>query len=547
MQILNVNELGMNFGFGTLFSNLSFTLNEGESISIVGPNGCGKSTLLKIIAGLEKQDCGQVSIKKGAKVAYLDQTGASKDDSRKVYDVLKESFGSLYELEKDIKELEKTMEAQPDNSKIIEKYCVMIDKFSQLGGYEMDSTINTVLSGLRIDSKVLEQSFNNLSGGEKTLIQLCKCLITKPDLLLLDEPTNHLDIERIEWLEKYIKNFKGACVIVSHDRYFLDKMCNKILDLEDKEPEIFNTNYTGYLEEKENRFEKQLAEYKDQQLVIKRLETEMKMFAERGMQTNSSTLTSRAHALQTRINKIKENAVARPVKRKKSNIEFNEEAKSSKKIIQVNDLTVMLPNADLLLDDISFDVKAGERIALIGSNGCGKSTIVKSIMGTNDLEYDGEIIIGPSVKIGYIPQIIQFGDEKKSLLEYFRNATGLPEQRIRQILVGFQFYNDSIMKRVGNLSGGERMKLKLAELLQNKVNTLILDEPTNHIDIDTKEVFESALDDYNGTMIFVSHDRYFINKFADKIYEIDNGKLDIYYGDYDYYAEKKAQQLVRKR
>jgi ATPase subunit of ABC transporter with duplicated ATPase domains len=419
----------------------------------------------------------------------------------------------------------------------------MIDKFSQLGGYEMDSTINTVLSGLRIDSKVLEQSFNNLSGGEKTLVQLCKCLITKPDLLLLDEPTNHLDIERIEWLEKYIKNFKGACVIVSHDRYFLDKMCNKILDLEDKEPEIFNTNYTGYLEEKENRFEKQLSEYKDQQLVIKRLETEMKMFAERGMQTNSSTMTARAHALQTRINKIKENVVARPVKRKKSNIEFNEEAKSSKKIIQVNDLTVMLPNADLLLDDISFDVKAGERIALIGSNGCGKSTIVKSIMGTNDLEYDGEIIIGPSVKIGYIPQIIQFSDEKKSVLEYFRNATGLPEQRIRQILVGFQFYNDSIMKRVGNLSGGERMKLKLAELLQNKVNTLILDEPTNHIDIDTKEVFESALDDYNGTIIFVSHDRYFINKFADKIYEIDNGKLDIYYGDYDYYAEKKAQQL----
>ena len=547
MQILNVNNLTINYGFGTLFEGLSFSLNEGERISIVGPNGCGKSTLLKIIAGIEKSDKGQVSIKKGARVSYLDQTGASKDDPRKVYEILKESFGYLYELEIGIKLLEQEMEKNSEDQKIIDKYCNLIDKFSQLGGYEMDANLNMVINGLKLDNKILNQSYNDLSGGEKTLVQLAKVLITQPDLLLLDEPTNHLDIERIEWLENYIKNFKGASVIVSHDRYFLDKMCDKILDLETKEGEVYNTNYSGFLEEKERKFEKQLANYKDQQLLIKKLESEMKWFAERGMATNSSTLTARAHALQTRIDKIKNNAIARPVKRRKANVEFQEGSKTGKKIITVNDYSVLLPNGEVLLDNINFDVSAGECIALLGPNGCGKSTLIKSIIGKNNLPYRGDIIIGPSVKIGYIPQLIQFPDDKKTLLEYFRLATGLPEQKIRQILVGFQFYNDDIKKRVGNLSGGERMKIKLAELLQNSVNTLILDEPTNHIDIDTKEVFENALEDFSGTILFVSHDRFFINKFADKIISFDDKNIQTYYGNYDYYVEKKDELVYQKK
>jgi ABC transporter, ATP-binding protein len=547
MQILNVNNLAINYGFNTLFDGVSFSLNEGESISIVGPNGCGKSTLLKIIAGIEKADKGQVSIKKGAKVSYLDQTGASRDDNRIVYDILKESFGSLYELECYIKKVEQKMSIYPENQEIIDKYCSLIDRFSQLGGYEMEADINTVIAGLKLDGSILKQSFNALSGGEKTLVQLAKVLIVKPDLLLLDEPTNHLDIERIEWLENYIKNFKGATVIVSHDRYFLDKMCNKILDLESREGEVYNTNYSGFLEEKEKKFEKQMANYKDQQLLIKKLETEMKWFAERGMATNSSTLTARAHALQTRIDKIKNNAILRPVKRKKSNIEFFEETKTSNRIISVQDFGVKLPNGEKLVNNIFLDICAGERIALMGPNGCGKSTLIKSILGINSLDYTGLINIGPSVKIGYIPQIIQFPDDKQTLLDYFRNATGLPEQKIRQILVGFQFYNDDVKKRVGNLSGGERMKVKLAELLQNKVNTLILDEPTNHIDIDTKEVFENALEDFSGTMLFVSHDRFFINKFANKIVEFENGNINLYYGNYDYYVNKKRENIEPRR
>lgn len=546
MQLLNVSDLKMSFGFGSLFEDVSFALNEKESISIVGPNGCGKSTLLKIIAGLEKPSEGQVSIKKGAKVAYLDQVGASKDDPRKVYEVLKEAFGDLYELEKRIKKIEETMNLQPDNTDLINIYCDSIDKFTQMGGYEIDANINTVINGLQLDNNILNQSYNDLSGGEKTLIQLAKVLIVKPDLLLLDEPTNHLDIERIEWLEKYIKSFQGASVIVSHDRYFLDKMSNKILDLESINGELYCTNYSGFLEEKERKFEKQMADYKDQQLLIKRLETEMKWFAERGMATNSSTLTARAHALQTRIDKIKSTAIVRPTKRKKTNMEFNDKLKSSSKVLSVNNFYAMLPTGEMLLEDINFDVTEGEKIALIGSNGCGKSTIIKTILGKGTLEFMGDIIIGPSVKIGYIPQMIAFPDEKQTILEYFGKSTGLNEQKIRQILANFQFYQDDIKKRVGKLSGGEKMKIKLAELLQEKINTLVLDEPTNHIDIDTKEVFENALEDFDGTIIFVSHDRFFINKFADRIIEFENKKNYIYYGNYDYYVEKKKELILNK-
>ena len=538
MQILSVNNITKNFGFGRLFSDVSFSLNEGETISIVGPNGCGKSTLLKMIAGIEKADQGQISIKKNAKVSYLDQTGASKNDDRKIYDILRESFGILYELDISIKLIEKKMIDNPENQEIINKYCKQISRFNELGGYEMEANLNTVINGLKLDEKILNQPYNNLSGGERALIQLAKILISKPDLLLLDEPTNHLDIARIEWLENYIKSFKGAIVIVSHDRYFLDKMCSMILDLETKTGELYSTNYSGFLLEKNKRIEKQLAIYKDQQLLLKKLEADRKMFAERGMATNSSTLTARAHALQTRIERLKKNAIEKPVKKIKNNIEIKEESKTSNRVISITNYSIFLPDGKALIDDINLEIFAGERIALLGSNGCGKSTLVKSIIGKNDLAFTGEIKIGPSVKFGYIPQIITFPSDKDTLLDYFKKVTGLPEQRARQVLFGFNFYNDDVKKRVGNLSGGERMKIKLAELLQNKVNTLILDEPTNHIDIESKEIFESALEDFSGTILFVSHDRFFINEFADKIIAFDNKKIKTCWGNYNDYLKK---------
>lgn len=541
MIVLDVNKLGINFGYGQLFENVSFSLNEGESISIVGPNGCGKSTLLKIIVGLEKPDTGQVSIKKDAKVAYLDQTGSSIVDNRIVYEILKDAFIDLKEMEKQLNELQKKMESEiqgKEYDSLLKKYCNLLERFSAAGGYDMDLNINTVVEGLNIDSSILNQSYNDLSGGEKTLVQLAKALIIKPDLLLLDEPTNHLDIERIEWLEKYIKSFKGSSVIVSHDRYFLDKMSNKILDLDNGIGKVYNSNYSGYLEEKQRDFEKQVASYKDQQELIKKLEAQKKYFAERGMATNSSTLCDRAHVLQTKIDKLKEMAISKPKIPKKLNVEFTEERKTSKKIISIENLDVKIPGGRKILDNINLNIFAGERVALIGANGSGKSTLVKSILGEQNLPVDGKIEIGPSVKIGYLPQIITFPKPNQNLLEYFCNSAELNEQKARQVLAGFQFYQEDVTKKVVNLSGGEKMKVKLAELLQEKINTLIFDEPTNHIDIPTKEVLEDALEDFDGTLIFISHDRYFINKFADKIIELKNGNIKSYLGNYDDYKEK---------
>ena len=542
MIILDVNKISMNYGYGQLFEDVSFSLNEGETISIVGPNGCGKSTLLKIIAGIEKADSGQVSIKKDAKVAYLDQIGSSSVDDRIVYDILKDTYKDLNEMEKRIKILQEKLNLGIEGeeyNKILNKYCNLLDRFSALGGYDMDININTVVDGLNINKKVLNQKYNLLSGGEKTLVQLAKVLIIKPDLVLLDEPTNHLDISRIEWLESYIKSFKGAAVIVSHDRYFLDKMSNRILDLDNGVGKIYDTNYTGYLEEKQKDFEKQMANYKDQQAIIKRLEEQRKYFAQRGMATNSSTLCDRAHVLQAKIERLKKVAIARPQVKRKINMDFNEIRKSSKKVISVDKLSVITPENRIILNKINLDIYSHEKVAFIGKNGSGKTTFIKTILGEQNLEVNGSVYIGPSVKIGYLPQVIKFENEEEQLLDYFKSTIEVNEQRAREILAKFEFYKEDVNKKIKNLSGGERMKVKLAELLQQKINTLIFDEPTNHIDIPTKEVLEEALEEFDGTLIFISHDRYFINKFANKIVEFENGKVNIYLGNYYNYIEKK--------
>ena len=543
MLVLSVNKLSINFGYGKLFEDVTFSLGEGESLSIVGPNGCGKSTLLKIIARLEQPSTGQISIKKDAKVAYLDQVGSSINDDRLVNEILKDAFIDLLQMEKRIDVLQRELETKTnskDYDKLVEKFCALSEKFSELGGYEINSNISSVVGGLHIDESILNKSYNNLSGGEKTLVQLAKILLQKPDLLLLDEPTNHLDIDRIEWLEDYIKSFRGAIIIVSHDRYFLDKMSNKILDLDNGVGKIYNNNYSGFVIEKQRDFEKQMADYNEQQKLIKRLEEERKYFAERGMATNSSALTARAHALQTRIDKIKEKSIKKPKERKKLNVEFEEERKSSKVVISVSELSVSVNDNVKILNNIDFDICAGERIALIGKNGSGKSTFLKTIMGSdNGLNISGQLLVGPSVKIGYLPQIIEFKNENQKLLEYFKNEVGVPEQKARQILAGFEFYKEDVDKKVRMLSGGEKMKVKLAELLQKEINTLIFDEPTNHIDIPTKEVLEEAIENFDGTLLFVSHDRYFINKFADKIIEFENGNIKTYIGNYDDYRQKK--------
>lgn len=550
MIILDVNKISKNFGYGQLFEDVSFSLNEGESISIVGPNGCGKSTLLKIIAGLEKADKGIVNIKKDARVSYLDQTGSSVNDEREVYQILRSTFKTINEMENRLNKMQQQLLlSMPQNKydELMEKYCNLLEQFSLMGGYDVEVNINTVVEGLKIDKSILHQSYNNLSGGEKTLVQLAKALLNKPDLFLLDEPTNHLDIDRIEWLEGYIKSFKGATVIVSHDRYFLDKMSNKILAINNGCAKVYATNYSGYLQEVEREFEKQMADYKNQQLIIKRLEERIKYFSERGMATNSSTLCDRAHSLQTQLDRIKKNAVQRPKETKKIDVGFKEDKKSSKTIVSTKNLTVVVPNGKTILKNVNVNICAKEKVALIGANGSGKSTFIKTVMGKQDLQVLGEVFVGPSVKVGYLPQIIEFKNGEQGLLEYFKEELALNEQQARRILAKFQFYKEDVNKKVKNLSGGEKIRVKLAELLQQKINTLIFDEPTNHIDIPTKEVLEDAIESFDGTLIFVSHDRFFINKFADKVIEFCGGETTEYVGNYDYYKEQKLKKLKQQK
>lgn len=314
------------------------------------------------------------------------------------------------------------------------------------------------------------------------------------------------------------------------------------MDIDNGVGKIYNTNYTGYIEEKQKDFEKQMANYKDQQAIIKRLEEQRKYFAQRGMATNSSTLCDRAHVLQAKIERLKKAAISRPQVKKKLNIDFNEIRKSSKKVISVDKLSVTTPENRIILNKINLDIYSHERVAFIGKNGSGKTTFIKTVLGEQDLEVSGNVQIGPSVKIGYLPQVIQFDNEDQQLLEYFKNSSKTNEQRAREILAKFEFYKEDVNKRVKNLSGGERMKVKLADLLQKKINTLIFDEPTNHIDIPTKEVLEGALEEFDGTLIFISHDRYFINKFADKVIEFEDGKINIYLGNYDNYIENKKSR-----
>lgn len=550
MIILDVNNLSKDFGYGQLFKDVSFSLNEGESISIVGPNGCGKSTLLKMIVGIEKIDSGTVSIKKNAKVAYLDQTGSSIKDDRKVIDILKDVFKNLNEMGERLNKLEMKLNdnlSEDEYNIILNKYCNLLEEFSSKGGYDIDVNINIVVEGLKIDKSLLNQSYDSLSGGEKTLIQLAKALMLKPDLFLLDEPTNHLDIERIEWLENYLKSFKGATIIVSHDRYFLNKMSNKILDLTWGLTKVYNTNYSGFLKEKSSNLEKQLNDYKNQQALIKRLEEQIKYFSELGMAKNSSSLCDKAHALQTQVDRIKKNTIIKPIEPKKIKMSFDEESKSSKRIIEVENLSIRLPEGKTIINSVNLTISSGEKIAILGSNGTGKSTFVKTIMGDTGYIIDGNIFIGPSVKIGYLPQIISFSNENQTLLEYFKNEVGVNEQKARQILAHFKFYKENINKKVKNLSGGEKIRVKLAELLQQKINTLIFDEPTNHIDIPTKEVLEEAIENFEGTLIFVSHDRYFINKFADKLIEFKDGKIKEYLGNYDSYKNEKVKELLKNK
>ena len=533
MIILDVNRLKKSFGFGLLLDDISFSLNEGEKVALIGENGSGKSTLLKMIARLEKYDSGSISTKKDAVVEYLEQGDVADSRTGLVIDVLKSAFSNVIAMENKLHDYEKALEEEKDSEKLeklIIKYSNLQEKFVSIGGYDMDMQINIVVNGLQIDRELLDRDFNSLSGGERTLINLARILLCKPDLLLLDEPTNHLDISRIEWLEKFICEYKGTVIIVSHDRYFLDKVVNKVIELNDKRIKIYSGNYTSFVEQKENEEVKEFQIYKVQQKKFEEMEKAIKRLKEWGKMADNPTFFRRAKAIQSNLDRLRETAVDRPKPKKELPINFVATSRGSQEVVRINNLDLTIGNKQLL-NKAKCLILNQEKVAIIGENGTGKSTLIKSIIDNSN----PSIQLGRQQKIGYLSQIIEFTDNNAKLLDYFREETNEDEEHARSILFNFQFFKKDMIKRVGVLSGGEKLRLKLAIILQQEINLLILDEPTNHIDIETREILEDTLSKFKGTLIFVSHDRYFINKLANKIIEFHNKKLYTFNGNYDEY------------
>ena len=540
MMILNVNKLSKSYGFGDVLKDVSFSINEGEKVAIVGENGAGKSTLLKIIMGIEGYRQGSIAFKKGCRVEYLEQGDNADVKEGLCFDILKSAFNHIFEAEDGLKMYEKKMSEETDADKLnelIKTYCILQEEFNSNGGYDWQNQINYVVNGLKIDKALLDRKFNTLSGGERTLINFAKILLSKPDLLLLDEPTNHLDIERIEWLEQYIKNYNGTVLIVSHDRYFLDRTINKIIEIDSGKAKVYFGNYTSYLEQKDAEEVKGFEQYKVQQKKIEEMEKAIKRLKEWGKMADNPTFFRRAKAIQSSLDRLKETALERPKEKKNLPINFDATSRASQEVVRLRNFNLKVGEKDLLINS-SAVICNGEKVAIVGKNGCGKTTFIKCLLGENFIQ-SGEMKMG-NCKYGYLSQIIQFDDNNQTLLWTFMNELGMNEQLARSILYNFQFYKDDWTKRVGNLSGGEKLRLKLAILLQSKVNLLIFDEPTNHIDVTTREVLEESLCKFKGTIIFVSHDRYFINKLATKIIAFEDKHLKMYDGDYNYYLQHKT-------
>lgn len=535
-MLLAVNKVSKDFGFGEIFSDISFSVEPKEIIALVGKNGCGKSTLLKLIANDDPYK-GQITVGKGVKIGYLEQTAPDQKCNKIVMDILKEPFAALYRREQELNKLAGRMcECEgKELDKLVEKYSQLQEKFIEDGGYDIDNSIAYVVNGLKIDEGLLNREYDTLSGGEKTLVHFARILLDGPDLLLLDEPTNHLDIERIEWLEGYLKHFKGGVLVVSHDRYFLDKITTTVVDIEDNGA-IYKGNYSNFVKEKENKELREFEQYKNEQRKIEELKKAVRRLYDWAGQSDNPTLFRRAKAIQRRIDEMESNAISRPKERKCLPIKFMGSERSGSQVVNIDNFSLILGD-NLLFDNARLDVRVFDKVALIGANGAGKSSLIKCIMGEIS-DYDGAIKVGGSVRIGYLPQLLVFDKPKETILEYVNRMTGLNNEKCRSLLARFEFGSEDIEKSIGMLSGGEKIRIRIACLLQNDVNTLIFDEPTNHIDIFTREILEDAMKSFKGTIIFVSHDRYFINNIANKVVDVSDGKLQMYEGNYDDFKHK---------
>ena len=538
-MLIQLNNVTKNFVVNEVFSNVKMEINDKDRIAIVGRNGAGKSTLLKIISGEIDFDNGERTVSKDTTIGYLSQEFIVREDLS-IYEEMITCFNEIIELEKELEKIsyELTSENIENNPGLLDKYDRLQNQVLTHKDYHYKSKIDSVLYGLDFDKEVFDKKISTFSGGEKTRLSMAKLLLSEPDLLILDEPTNHLDMENVAWLENYLSSYNGAIVIVSHDRYFIDKVVNVVYNLEFGKLKKYVGNYSNFLRQYEEDYEKNLKEYVSQQKDIKRLEE----FVQKNIARASTSKMAKSR--QKVLDKME--IIDNPRKDDKAaNIEFRIKEQSGRDVLIINDLQVGYE--EQVGQKYNFSVYKGDRLAIVGKNGIGKSTLIKTI-AKKQKKLGGNIQYGSKVSLGYYDQKqAEFESSKTILNELWDEYPLMKEAEVRTVLGRFLFRGDDVLKIVRDLSGGEKARLQLAKLMLEKNNLLILDEPTNHLDITSKQVLEEALENYEGTILFVSHDRYFINKIANKVFDITEEGYNIYLGNYDYYLEKREQEKIAKK
>ena len=520
-----------------LLEDLSFEIQEGECVAILGRNGCGKTTLFNIITGQMDYDGGEVYVNPHKKLGLISQIPHFPDGFT-VEDVLRTAFAPLLTIRGKMDSLEQAM-ASGGTTEQLREYDSLANRFESGGGYDMDVNTDKVCNGLGISLEQRVQVFDSLSGGEKTRVNLARLLLEKTDILLLDEPTNHLDLRSVEWLEEYIKAFKGTVLTISHDRYFLDRVVDRVIEITDGHAEFYSGNYSFYIEEKQARFDLQLKQYEQEQAKLKQLGYTVERM--KGWGINNRTLYRRAMSIQHRMERIEK--TKRPTKEKTMKATFGEKDFSG-------DVAFSMKNVEksygerTLFSNVELLVEGGERIALLGDNGTGKSTFIKCLLGEEDCQ--GKIRFGPTVQWGYLPQIIHFEHPERSLYDTMLYEKNCTPQMARDRLGAFLFQGEDVFKRVGDLSGGEQSRLRLCMLMDEKINLLILDEPTNHLDIASREWVEAAIEEFEGVLLFVSHDRYFIEKFSERIWHLEDGIIRDFKCGYEKYRSILAHEAASR-
>ena len=517
MVDISVKNLVKFFVIGeNLLDGLTFEIQEGERVAILGRNGCGKTTLLKILTGEMDYDDGEVYVNPNKRLGLISQIPHFPEGFL-VEDVLHSAFADLWNIRMRMEAIEKQMQSGSD-SELLREYDRLTAAFQAGGGYETDVETDKICNGLGITRQQRQQEFDSLSGGEKTRVNLARLLLEKTDILLLDEPTNHLDLRSVEWLESYVNTFKGTVVVISHDRYFIDRVAQRVIEITDGHAEFYSGNYSFYMDEKQARFDLQMKQYEQEQAKLKQLGFTVERM--KGWGINNRTLYRRAMSIQHRMERIRK--TEKPKKERTMKASFGEKDFSGDVVFKIKGLSKSF-GEHALFSDVNLNVEGGERIALLGDNGSGKTTFLSCLLG--DESCQGKIQFGPTVKVGYLPQILHFDHPERSLYDTMLYEKNCTPQTVRDRLGAFLFQGEDVFKTVGTLSGGEQSRLRLCMLMDEKINLLILDEPTNHLDIASREWVEAAIEEFEGTLLFVSHDRYFIEKFAERIWLLQDGMI----------------------